>query len=181
MDINSIELPAFTIAALYGKSLVEPEYQQTPASSIPEPVANEPVKASVVSGTDNLKWLGNNRKNILLLVRYPGIVHIPDPGLQFLSGILGACRLSLDDTALLNLESNPGTDYKKLTNRFQSRQVFLFGVDPASTGLPLSFPPYQLQAFSGVTYLFAHSLEELENDKLLKSKLWVSLKRLFNL
>jgi hypothetical protein len=57
----------------------------------------------------------------------------------------------------------------------------LFDTSPAAISLPMSFPYYQLQSFAGSTFLYAPSLKELENDRVEKSKLWVCLKRLFNL
>ncbi|MBK9568854.1 MAG: hypothetical protein IPO53_02260 [Chitinophagaceae bacterium] len=54
-------------------------------------------------------------------------------------------------------------------------------MEPAAFGLPMHFPHYQIQAFAGNSFLYAPSLKELENDRVEKSKLWVCLKRLFNL
>ena len=70
---------------------------------------------------------------------------------------------------------------RNLLTFFKSKIVLLFAVEPASFGLPMSFPHFQIQPFAGNSFLFSPSLKELENDKMLKSKLWVCLKRLFNL
>jgi len=45
----------------------------------------------------------------------------------------------------------------------------------------MNFPHFQQQKFTGITFLFSPSLNELENDKLLKSKLWICLKQIFNI
>ena len=101
--------------------------------------------------------------------------------MNFLTGILSACKFGLDDVSVVNLNDHQGTSYKELISYFKSKVVLLFDIEPASFGLPINFPYYQLQAFAGNTFLYAPSLKELEKDKIEKSKLWVCLKRLFNL
>lgn len=175
MDLNHIELPASMLADLYKTSLVETGELITQ----PERVnSNEESKAENIA---TWKYLGNNRKNILVVVNVSDAVHLPDRQLDFLTAMLTACRLSLDDVAVVNLNNHPEASYKELTVFFKSKITLLFAVEPVTFGLPMSFPHFQLQAFANNTFLFSPSLEELENDKLLKSKLWVCFKRLFNL
>jgi hypothetical protein len=47
--------------------------------------------------------------------------------------------------------------------------------------LPLNFPHYQIQPFANCSFLYTPSLSEVETDKVQKSKLWVALRRLFNI
>lgn len=174
MDLNSIELPAFVVADLYHSSLVEAG--QAPAKALP--VAPIVEKEEPVS---KWKWLGENKKSILVIVSYTDAVYLPDNELSFLTGVLGACKLSLADVAIVNRDNHPETLYKELTAFFKSKIVLLFAVEPAAFGLPMSFPHYQIQAFAGNSFLYSPSLKELENNREEKTKLWVSLKRLFNL
>jgi hypothetical protein len=179
MDINSISLPPSVIAALYTDSLID-----TGENSVPAPVILPPAETGP-GRTDKpeiaYRSLGNNQKNILVVVNNSGVAFMTDPELQFLTGVLGACKLSLDDVAIVNFSHHTGMVYKELVTHFQSRIVMLFDTEPASFGLPMSFPHYQLQPFAGNTFLFSPSLKELEKDRVEKSKLWVCLKRLFNL
>jgi len=170
MDINHIELPAFVVVDLYQSSLVDSN----------EAIATE---TTVADTTSDSQWksLGSNHKNILIIVNNNEAVHLPDNELAFLTGILGACKLSLADVAIFNLNNHPEASYKELTSFFKSKIVFLFDTEPAAFGLPMSFPHYQIQAFAGSSFLYSPSLKELENDRVEKSKLWVCLKRLFNL
>ncbi len=164
MDINHINLPGFLVAELYGNSLVLSE--------------NETRKVPPETGW---KSLGQNQKNILVIVKNPEQTHLPDDELKFLTGILTACKLSLADIAILNLSNYPGAGYKELTSHFKSKVILLFDVSPVEFGLPMKFPHYQIQPFAANSFLYSPSLKSLESDKLEKSKLWVSLKRLFNL
>ena len=181
MDLNHIELPAFAIADLYRSSLVELGDQLTAEKISSDDSA--PAKNLKDETDKQEKWLslGDNRKNILLIVDHKDVTHLPDEEFRFLMEILTACKLGIADISLINLNNYPGTDYKQLAAHFKCRTVLLFGVEPVRLGLPMNFPHFQQQAFANITYLFSPALTELENDKLLKSKLWVCLKRIFGI
>ena len=121
------------------------------------------------------------KKSILLVVDYEESVHIPDEHLSFLTTILNACKLSLADIALINIKRQPSKEYKAALDEFHSRIVILFDLEPAAFGLPMNFPFFQIQPFANCSFLYSPSLAELEKDKVQKSKLWVTLKRLFNI
>ena len=173
-DINHIKLPASVVADIYHSSLIDTD--EKPVDQLTDDHAENKLAELPI-----WKWLGENRKNILVMVSYPEAVHLPDNDLALLTGILGACKLSMADVAVVNLNNHPEASYKELVAFFKSKIVLLFALEPASFGLPMSFPHFQIQPFAGNSFLFSPSLKELENDKVLKSKLWVCLKRLFNL
>ncbi|MEO7984106.1 MAG: hypothetical protein ABI688_08490 [Bacteroidota bacterium] len=175
MDLNHIKLTASLVADLYTTSLIEDE-----TTVLLKKLTADPATAET---TTIIPWksLGGNGKKILLIVNANDVVHVPDNELSFLTGILAACKLSLADVAIVNLHHYPGASYKELTSFFSSKIVLLFDTEPAAFGLPMNFPHYQIQPFAGNSFLYSPSLKELENDRVEKSKLWVSLKRLFNL
>jgi hypothetical protein len=181
MDLNHIELPSFVIADLYRDSLIEVDEKPANGKPVKEPVIPEIVQPAAAENASPWKWLGNNGKHILIIVNNEESAGLPDKDLAFLTEILGACKLNLADVAIVNLHNHPGASYKELTTFFKSRIVLLFAVEPADFGLPMNFPAYQLQAFANNSFLFSPSLKELGNDRVEKSKLWVCLKRLFNL
>lgn len=170
MDLNHIELPSSLVADLYKKTLIE-----SASSAIPQEKSTEQAQVN-----SSWKYLGNNNKNILIIVNHNDAIHLPDNELSFLSGILGACKLSIKDVAIINLNNHPGASHKELNSFFKSKIGLLFDVEPAALGLPMNFPHYQVQAFSNTSFLYSPSLKELEDDKLQKSKLWVCLRRMFN-
>lgn len=177
MDLNHIELPASVMVNLYRASLVQPD--ENPAKVQPVSAALE--KEPVGNLPQEWKWLGRNRKNILMIVDYSDADHLPERELSFLRGVLNACKLNIDDVAVINRYHHPATPYKDLLGYFKCNPVFLFGVEPASLGLPISFPHFQLQAFANCSFLFTPTLKEMEEDKVLKSKLWVCLRRVFGI
>ena len=169
MDLNHLELPASLIEDLYKFSLVG--MNEVPVKLQPEKIVIE----------SKWKWLGNNGKNILVIVKYGNGIHLPDEQLGFLTNMLTACKIGLGDVAIVNLNNHPEASYKDLLNHFKSKIVFLYGIEPATFGLPVSFPHFQVQSFANCTFLFTPSLEELDKDKVLKSKLWVCLRRIFGI
>jgi DNA polymerase III psi subunit len=169
MDLNKIILSPFTVAELYRSSLVLPE----------EDTTERP--APTVSKTAKPKWLGNNRRNILIVVSHTKAVHMPDNELELLTGILTACKLSLEDVAIINKNNFLELGYKELTTQFSSKMVFLFGIEPAAFGLPMNFPHFQSQAFMQVNYLSAPTLQEIADDRTVKTNLWQCLKKIFQI
>ncbi len=154
---------------------------ETEAVSMPlqAEMATGPLAQPTAPAEKTWKFLGDNKKNILILVQYSNAVHIPDEELAFLTQLLSACKLSLGDIALLNLAHHRQLAYKEALDKLGSQLIFLYGIEPAAWGLPISFPHFQLQPFAGRRFLYAPALEEIREDKLLKTKLWVSLKPIF--
>ena len=156
-----------------------PEESTAPLAG--QSATNLPVAAASRDAGAQWKYLGNNKRSILVVVSYAGSAYLPDEELNFLTKMLTACKLSLDDVAIVNSAHYPDRQAREYQQFFRSSIVFLFGPDPVSFGLPVSFPHYQVQAVAGTTYLFTPPLEERHRDDLLKSKLWVCLKRIFSL
>ena len=161
MSVNNVRLTPQLLAGLYGNVLMET-------------VAAEEVQAPATT-------LGGNAKNILIVVKGDGDVIIPPAELQFLSSILTACKLNLEDVLILNWTQADVVDYKEILHRFESRFVLLFDVSPLQFGLPMDFPPFQIQAFDTRQYLFAPALLKIQEHKGIKTELWNALKKLFML
>ena len=107
------------------------------------------------------------------------ILFLSDQEFGFLSSVLTACKLSMNDVAVLNL--NAINDPEKKLSNLCFKNAILFDVLPLQIGLPINFPQFQIQQFDQRTYLHAPSLTEIENDKTLKLQLWNSLKKMFSL
>lgn len=165
MSLDNIQLTPIVLESLYSKSL----YDLNPV--------HENKKASERPGT---AFLGECRRNIVVVVHDPQSLYLPEDDLQFLLGIIGACKLTMADIALVN-SGKASTDYTSLTEQFNAATILLFGVDPEAIGLPLTFPHYQLQRFNNQVYLSSVSLPELRSNKSEKVQLWNSLKKVFSL
>ena len=183
--------------------IAPPSVPVTAAPVIPPPAANvrstpaqaapvtppDPAPAAVVPPinvpvNEKASFLGNNGKNIVILVSDPASVHLNDEALQFLSAILGACKLNLGDVAIINAHHN-NINYDYLKSQMQPKQLLLFGIDTRLVQLPFVVPQYQVQAYDKCQFLLAPPLSAMlgdsQNAKLEKSKLWLSLKKIFGL
>ncbi|OYY17054.1 MAG: hypothetical protein B7Y69_11125, partial [Sphingobacteriia bacterium 35-40-8] len=161
---------------------VEPsvEYQ------LPKPAAI-PTKTAVVNTapeTPKQWFLGNNGKHITVMVKEDTVPYINDKHLQFLSNVLSACKLNLDDIALVNYKNYP-LGFEDLKTKSNPKIVLAFDLSPKDLKLPFTIPVYQVQDYAQCKFLFAPSLSKMEGDtvesKAEKTKLWMSLKTLFGL
>lgn len=169
MSLNDIHLSPGNVVDLYKNILIEPV----------QSIARTETKQ--VQQNTTTTFLGNNKKQVVLIVNYEDAVHIPDAQLNFLTSILTACKLNLDDIAIINFARSIEKNSKELFKVVPAKSVLLFGVKTESLSLPISFPLFQVQFFDNIHYLSSPALDEIEKDKSLKGQLWTSLKKLFNL
>lgn len=210
MSLQNIKLPDIVIADLYRKSLIQydreivtetrPVAVETNTVAAPqpaepkvaelkgvEPKVPKPVKQPEIIQPKSqepvsYKTLGNNKRQIAIVVNFPNEVFLPEDDLQFLTKMISACKLNMADVAIVN-HAVAQVAIEPLKQQLQPKYVLLFGVEPGAIQLPINFPAFKEQAYAGSTYLFTPPLNQLnqENDeaKLLKRKLWDCLKRLF--
>lgn len=196
-DLENIQLPSFILAGLYKDSLVVLDDVQLGGKVLQtdekQPVAaeekavTEPLAATVpnmVAHQPQKSYLGDNKKNISILVSDPVAVYLNDDSLNFLSTILGACKLNLGDVAIINHLQQP-QQFASLKEKLDPKFVLLFEVSPTDINLPFTIPQYQVQPYNNCSFLYAPSLQKMLGDgqeaKLEKSKLWLSLKKMFNI
>ena len=159
MSLNNLSLTPQLIADLFSDSLIEN------------------FRPSTIEQT--VKFLGKNEKNILILVSEEEVAFLADNELNFLSTVLGACKLSVADIAIVNLYHVGSLNYRDFIKQLNAKKVLLFDVEAQTIDLPFNFPHFQIQQFDGCTYLSAASLKTIEKDKVLKTQLWNCLKKLF--
>lgn len=181
MSLNDIHLPLTAISDLYKSVLIQNDDTFSLENKIEVKEIKRSIEPNEIKKTASINFLGNNKKQISIIVSYSEIVYIPDDRLAFLTSILAACKLNLDDIALINFSGLSKFAYKDFLKEVPSKSVLFFGVGAEILSLPLNFPNFQVQHFDGVNYLTSPMLDEIEKDKSLKEKLWKSLKKIFNL
>jgi hypothetical protein len=211
MSLSNIKLPGFVIADLYRNVLIQPSAEEGFQQSEPEafqlqpqaqfvaepepvrveqqPVAKTPVQEPVIETRATqpvdlppYKILGNNKKNITVVVNCPQDVFVPEGDLQFLTKMLDACKLNMADVAIVN-HATAAVTIERVKVQLQPKYLLLFGVEPDEIHLPINFPTFKEQPYAGTTYLFTPALSQLNQEgdaaKGLKKKLWECLKRMF--
>ena len=175
-DLNTIQLPANLLAELYKNNLVEID----PST----PQVRPSVESKKVVGSDNapaIQYLGQNQKNVCLLVDYANDVHLPDNQLNFLTNILQACKLNLGDVAIVNCHRQP-VSFTAIAEQLSCQFLLIFGLAAPGIGLP-DIPAFTIHETGNCQILCAGTVDSLNtasaDSKLLKSRLWTCLKQLF--
>lgn len=179
-------LPDAIIVDLYANSLVIVEENEQSVTIEKTPIIK--TKITELPTTVDVKpekyFLGNNEKKITILVNENDSVFLQDDNLQFLTKILGACKLNLSDVAIINIRTHPML-FAQISNDLHSTVCLMFNVTTEHIQLPFTIPHYQVQLYNNCQFLMAPSLHvyysSSEEAKLAKTKLWVSLKKIFNL
>ncbi|HTQ65920.1 MAG TPA: hypothetical protein VMI12_14065 [Puia sp.] len=169
MSLDNIQLPAFVVTDLFKHSIVMPDEVETKEKKISET-------------PDSFNFLGNNQKKIVLIVRSTEAFLLPDQYLLLLTKMLEACKLNLGDVAIINHHTNPVT-MTGLNKQLSPSILILFGLETTAIKLPFNIPLFKIQEYNQCRFLYVPAIEELSRDteeaRLLKSKLWICLKGLF--
>lgn len=152
-------LPSFLIESLYRNSLIME--QSTPKD--------------IQHANTNIE-----KRNILVIVHSSEIT-LHEKQSVFLQSILKACKIEASNVNIITTGSPQFGDYKQLNSIFGAEKCLLFGIAPSAIQLPMNFPSFQIQSYQNQQYIWAPSLEELENDKTQKITLWNSLQKIFQI
>lgn len=184
MSFEKIQLPDFLIASLYKDCLVEIGTTKEGAANISAENLSPVTEDAAINYTNTIKYLGKNKKKIVVIVNDPDAPIINEPDLAFLTNVLKACSLGADDIAIINT-NDQYISFSAIKEQMDAEKILLFDVEPSSINLPFSIPFFQVQQYAGSTILSAPAFgilnQPMEQSRLLKSQLWVSLKQLFNI
>lgn len=183
MSTEKIKLPDFVIADLYKGCLVDIGNY---SSEKIKPLAEKPQKKAETPApkVEKINYLGENKKKATIIVNQPEAVYLNKDDLTFLTNILKACQLNPADIAIINIAAQEIT-FTKIKEQLDAAQIVLFDVEPSVIKIPFMIPPFQVQNYDGCKIMIAPALSSLNNlsheGRLLKTKLWVSLKQLFGI
>ncbi len=163
MSLDNIQLSAQTCEILFSHNLIE---------DLKEDVITDSHKKT------EIKSLGGNQKQILLLVNNPSSGFLPDKEMELLTNLVNACNLSMADIALVNFSSDK-KNYQEFNEHFNPKKILIFGIETNELELPFTIPCFQIQQFQQQFYLAAPPLNDLLNNKNLKKELWACLQKLF--
>lgn len=163
MSLDDLQLPPFLIGELYRNNLVD--------LKIPD---------NIVTAND-ISYLGGNRKKSVFLAREKNAKYLEDSQLQFFTQLITACKLQMEDIALINIEGMDSITYKKLNSLLDSQTVVGFGLKTRDLDLPFDIPKYQVQKFENTLYMMSSSIVSLLDNPAEKKLLWTALKKMFNL
>ncbi|WP_316813676.1 hypothetical protein [Pedobacter heparinus] len=168
--VNEPDLQPAEAAALVAQAPVRPLEN-------PVPVAIAQAEAAVVPEVVSFKFLGKNKRNILILVNDEHNEVSDELGRELLRKIVKSINLSANDFALLNYAAYKDTGFKQLMDFFSSTLVFAFGVTPKQLSLS-SHPEHAIVMEGTVKMIFSAELRKLDQNPAGKKALWSCLQNL---
>ena len=164
MSFDRLQLDPYLLARIYTQPIV--------------PGENAPVVTEQKS-IPKVKFLGENQKNIALFIQNENEAYLNEELFNLLTNILNACKLGMQDVALINILNYPAMPLSAWQQAVNAQRGIAFGIQPAALGLePL--PSYQVHSTGGMQLLFSDALQNIAQDKAMKAKLWMGLKQLFH-
>jgi hypothetical protein len=167
MELNGLQFTREQLAQLFTDALVVTETPSTPTK-----------KPTVAPSKPGIQFKGKNKKKFLWIVHEPAQQFLGNEDFEFLSQIIAACKMNMDDIALVNL-AHATNSIEEIAEHLQSTMIILCGIEYQQ--LPFKLEEYILFPHQKRNYFLADTLEHLRNDKTKKSKLWLALKAMFSL
>ncbi len=164
MDLNKVVFSKEQVSELYGTQLVASIGSET-----------------IVSGAKDeqrITFKGKNKKNIVWLIEVHDHLFLNDTDFQFLTKVIEACRLNLDDIALVNI-NDVSNDLELIINQLNPVLLLVSGV--SINKVAFSTPQYNIEQKTDYTLFITDSVEDMRNDAVKKSKLWVGLKQILSI
>lgn len=170
MDLNGLKFTPAQLAELYGQSITITEPQHLTKTVVQ--------KEKAAPAEKKIPYKGKNKKAMLWVVHEPEQAYLSDDDFAFLSQIITACKMNMDDVALINAATKDFT-VAEAVEQLKPATIILCGV-PHSL-LPVAVDEYILYPHQKRNYFICDSLQALRNDKVMKSKLWTVLKEILAL
>ncbi|MGZ3873991.1 MAG: hypothetical protein ACXVJD_13795 [Mucilaginibacter sp.] len=143
----------------------EPEY----AAAAPEPVA--------VPRQPSFTYLGDHKKNFLVIVHYPEHEVMHDKHLVALESTLNRLGFTRGDVAIFNRANYPDDDFGTLSAYFKPKKLLLLGKNslPGGIGALELNKPVQVNDYPVLlTFSFDEMMDSIENKK----AFWEQMKQL---
>ena len=148
--------------------IVSPAVSEALPAEVPQVVVAQPLE---------FKFLGKNKRNILILVNDGHNDVSDETGRELLRKIVKSINLTADDFALVNYARYSTANFEQIKDYFNCELVFAFGVSPANLALP-EHPENVIVQERGVRMVFSAALPKLNDDAEAKKALWRCLKNL---
>ncbi|QDW28005.1 hypothetical protein FFJ24_025480 [Pedobacter sp. KBS0701] len=123
------------------------------------------------------KFLGGNKKSVLILVNDCEHDVSTEQGRELLRKIVKAVDLGTPDFAILNYSNYKGTDFVELKRFFKPAIMLSFGVEFADLRLNLTWQN-EIIVHETTRIIFAPNLHHLDSDLIAKKTLWGHLQKI---
>jgi hypothetical protein len=121
------------------------------------------------------KYLGDNNKYILIIVNEPNSDFLNKKDLAFLTKILGAKKLDINDVAIVNLAKYQSLDFDQLKSFFGFSKLITFGINPKILNVEGAVSNKN-SIYKDVAVLGTWHLSVIDGDVNKKTTFWNELK-----
>jgi hypothetical protein len=129
---------------------------------------------------NTLRFSGSPQKRLLFVYHDPQNWNGADEKMiQTL--ITKGLKIALQDVMLLNLFENDTPDWQTIVNELKPEKIIFWDCDAYAELASLAKQPYIVHQNEGYHYLLVPAVSAFHNDNVLKTKLWTSIKSLFQL
>ncbi|MCX3265941.1 hypothetical protein [Pedobacter agri] len=125
----------------------------------------------------NFKYLGGNKKSVLILVNDQLNEVSTEQGRDLLRKIVKAVDLGTPDFAIVNYAQYRGTDYLEFHAFFKPVTMLSFGVEITDLKLNLVWQN-EIINHGNTKIIFAPNLHQLDSDLTAKKLLWANLQKI---
>ncbi|MDE1191151.1 MAG: hypothetical protein PW786_03305 [Arachidicoccus sp.] len=181
-----IQLPDFVLADLYQDNIViitDPKNSISAKEFLPKDNEIAESEKGVCSRKEKF-WLGDNKKEVAIVVKDTANVFIDDGELQFLTNILNACKLNLSDVAIVNI-AQTNLNNQEILFELNAKYFLLFGVEEKEIALAQSLNYFDIKSIGNTQFIKSPALKNLMQTsteaKKEKAALWNALKKMFGL
>jgi hypothetical protein len=129
---------------------------------------------------NTLRFSGSAQKRLLFVYHEPQNWNDADEKMiQTL--ITNGLKLALEDIMLLNLFENNTPDWQTIVSELKPEKIIFWNCDAYAEAASLAKQTYTVHQNEDYRYLLVHAASAFHDDKDLKTKLWISIKSLFQL
>lgn len=163
--------------------VLKPEITQIPEinpTNVPKVYTQGPEIPHIVAEPEpekTFKFLGGNKKSVLILVNDNQNDVSTEQGRELLRKIVKAVDLGTPDFAILNYANYSGTEYAELQRFFKPAIMLSFGVEIADLRLNLTWQN-EIIIQETTKIVFAPNLHHLDSDLTAKKLLWGHLQKI---
>jgi hypothetical protein len=172
MGLNGLHFSQEQLDELFTDSLVITE-KSGKKGKISDP---EPKK--LIKELPEIPFKGKNKKGMLWVINEPDQAYLNDDDFDFLSQILTACKMNMNDIALTNI-AHHNSSIQQIASSLNPKVIIMCGVNTSQ--LPFQFEEYKIIPHTNHQYFLTDPLSEIRIDKVKKSKLWLAMKTLYSL
>lgn len=121
---------------------------------------------------------GKDAKDLLILAH--GELSFPDVENALLMNILKSVKYDMNNEIHLVYNNKALYDVVNYCSNHAITRIISFGKKPSDIGFKIKEVPYHLFTIGNLYFIYADSLDKINNSKDLKNKLWSSMKEMFH-